>query len=81
MHGSSFPQRGDRPKATAQQDAGELYSGLYARNRGVPRAGYGAKSRCGNSPATPRRTFLGIVPAQTLRVLIIHVEKVLPGGG
>ncbi|MET3903111.1 hypothetical protein ABIE35_001675 [Paenarthrobacter sp. 4246] len=37
-----LPQQGKRPKATARQSVGELYSGLYAHTFSVPR---GPRSR------------------------------------
>lgn len=38
-----LPQQGKRPKATARQSVGELYSGLYAHTFGVPRGHGGGK--------------------------------------
>ncbi len=69
VHGSSFPRRGKRPKATAQQNAGELYSGLYARKYCLPRAEFGQNEggRARSNPAYRAQNC--IVPVQAIRML------------
>ena len=74
VHGSHLPRRGKRPKATAQQNVGELYSGLYARKYGVPRARSGQKERDQEHRTPAANSQRCIAPAQTIRILIIECK-------
>ncbi|MET3370230.1 UNVERIFIED_CONTAM: hypothetical protein ABIE34_003498 [Jeotgalibacillus campisalis] len=71
----SFPRRGKRPKATAQQNEGELYSGPYARKYGMPRASSRHKVRGQESGARSASTQITIAPAQTVSMLTILLSS------